>query len=267
MATLSVTVAWDETVAFVRREGRLLFPVAFMLIALPAALAEALSPASTPGQAPAPGLWLLIFPVALLLSAIGNLAISALALRPGASVAEALRRGAQRLLPLLGVAIMIGIAAFILFTIVVTIVVAAIPGAVEAAKAGTPNAAFGTAVLIAFVLLVPIVLYFGARLMLVTPLAAGEEGGPFRLIGRSWTLTRGQTARLVGLLLLVMIAYLVLLIAVQSIAGLAIVALLGPPAPGSLAAILVTLVGAAVTTLLSPYLNTLFCRIYLQLAA
>ena len=91
MATLSVAAAWDETVAFVRREGRLLFPVSFMLIALPAALAEALSPAGAAGEPPAPGPWLLIFPVALLLSAIGNLAISALALRPGASVAEALR--------------------------------------------------------------------------------------------------------------------------------------------------------------------------------
>ena len=101
MANLSITAAWEESVAFVRREGRLLFPVSFMLIALPVAVTEALTPASAAGQPPAGGAWLVLFPVALLLSAIGNVAITSLALRPGISVGEALRHGAARLPALL----------------------------------------------------------------------------------------------------------------------------------------------------------------------
>jgi len=267
MATLSITAAWEETAAFVRREGRLLFPVSFMLIALPTALVEALTPAAVPGQAPAGGAWLLLFPIALLLSAIGNLAITCLALRPGMSVAEALRRGAARLIALVGVALIVGVALFLLFMVIVTAAVSAVPGAVEAAKAGVANEAFAKAALLSAVALLPVVVYFGARLMLVTPAAAGEDGGPLRLIGRSWSLTRGHAARLVGLLVLLFCAYGALLIAVQSMAGLAVIALIGPPDPGSLGAFLITLVGAGITTLVSPYLSTLIARIHAQLSS
>ena len=44
MANLSITEAWNETVAFVTREAHLLFPVSFLLIALPAGLAQLLAP-------------------------------------------------------------------------------------------------------------------------------------------------------------------------------------------------------------------------------
>jgi hypothetical protein len=268
MANLSITAAWDEAMGFVRREGRLLFPISFMLVALPAALAEAVTPApAAAGQPPAAGLWLALFPIALLLSAIGNLAITYLALRPGTSVAEALRRGAARLLPLLGVAVLAGIALFLMFMIAMTVASMLVPGAVEAAKAGVTDAAIGKAMLLGAVLLLPAVVFLAARLLLVTPLAAGEEGGAFRLIARSWGLTAGHGWRLAGTLLLVTIAYGIGLIAIQSLAGLAVVALFGPPGPGSIGAFLITLLGAGVATLVTPYLATFFARIYAQLSA
>ena len=34
MTSLSIGKAWEETVAFVKREGALLFPVAFVFLAL-----------------------------------------------------------------------------------------------------------------------------------------------------------------------------------------------------------------------------------------
>jgi hypothetical protein len=151
--------------------------------------------------------------------------------------------------------------------LIVTVAVSAVPGAVEAAKAGVANESFGKAVVLAMVALLPLAAYFGARLMPVTPLAAGEEGGPFRLIARSWALTRGSVLRLIGLLLLVTVAYGTLLIAIQSVVGLAVLALIGPADPGSPGAFVITLVGAGVTTLASPYLATLIARVYAQLAA
>jgi hypothetical protein len=102
--------------------------------------------------------------------------------------------------------------------------------------------------------------------MLVPPVAANEDGGPLRLIGRSWRLTAGHGWKLVGTLLLVMAVYTVALIAIQSIAGLVVIALFGQPQPGSLAAFLITLVGAAFTTLATPYLASFIARIYAQLA-
>ncbi len=268
MAKLSINSAWEEAAGFVRREGRLLFPISFMLIALPGALGEALAPApGTGGEAGVGGLWLLLFLLALLPTAIGNVAITFLAIRPGTSVAEALRRGAARLLPLLAAAAILIVALLLLFMIFVVATAGLVPGAIEAAKAGAPTPAFSRAMLLAVLILLPIALFFSARLMLVTPLAANEEGGPLRLIARSWQLTAGHGWVLVATLLLVTIVYAVAWIAVQAVAGLVVVALFGQPAPGSLAAFLITLVAAGVTTLAAPYLASFFARIYAQLAA
>ena len=81
MAKLSISTAWAETVAFVQRESRLLFPLAFMLISLPFALLGIVVPQPEPGQMPEVGPWLVLVLVALLVSMIGNVAISYLALR------------------------------------------------------------------------------------------------------------------------------------------------------------------------------------------
>ena len=81
MANLSITTAWNETAAFVQREARLLFPIAFLLIALPGAMLQALMPAAgarPAARSPAPGS--LLIPVLILASMIGKLAISYLAL-------------------------------------------------------------------------------------------------------------------------------------------------------------------------------------------
>src|SRR5262245_35479401 len=108
MAQLSITTAWNETVEFVKREGRLIFPLAFMFVALPSALLEVLAPAPPlPGQLPEPGAWALLLPVILVTSLIGNLAISYLALRPNTSVGEAISRGARRFLSLFGAFVLI----------------------------------------------------------------------------------------------------------------------------------------------------------------
>src|SRR5688572_25228939 len=106
MARLSITTAWNESAEFVRREARLLFPVAFLLVSLPGLVLQLAMPAVEPGQATPPGPWLALLPVALSLGLIGTLAISFLALRPGASVGEALQRGLRRFLFLLGASLL-----------------------------------------------------------------------------------------------------------------------------------------------------------------
>ena len=95
MATLSITQAWNETAEFVRREAGLLLPVSFMLLALPNALMELLIlPPPMPGQAPEPAFGCCSSCCSSWPVLIGNVAISYLAIRPGSSVGEALRRGA-----------------------------------------------------------------------------------------------------------------------------------------------------------------------------
>src|SRR5688572_19597805 len=221
MATLSITQAWNETADFVRREAGLLFPISFMLLALPNALMELLiPPPPMPGQAPEAGLWLLLIPLLVVAGIIGNVAISYLALRPGSSVGEALRRGAARMPALLGAAILLGIAFVVLFFIVALFVAMLVPGAMTAAQGGTPTPAMLRGILYVMLIIAPVAIYFAARLMVMTPAAAAESGGPFVLIARSWGLTAGHVWKLVGFLLLVAILVGILTAAIEAVVGI-----------------------------------------------
>jgi hypothetical protein len=267
MANLSISTAWNEAAEFVRREAGLLLPISFMLLALPGALMEALMPpAPVPGQAPEPGLWLLLFPLAIVAAIVGNVAISYLALRPGSSVAEGLRRGGARLLALLGAAILIGIAFLVLFFIIALFVALVVPGALTGAQGGAPTPAMTRAILFVTLIAVPIAIYFGARLMMMTPAAAAEPGGPFVLIARSWALTRDHAWKLVAFLLLVGVLVVVLTAAIEAVAGIAFTLIAGPREPGSTTALLVILVKALVSTVIAAYLASLVARIYAQLS-
>ena len=267
MANLSITQAWNETADFVRREARLLFPVSFMLLALPGALMEAVTPApAVPGQAPEAGLWLLFLPVLVVAGIVGNVAIAYLALRPGSSVGEALRRGLSRLLSLLAVAILLVVLFIVLAFIIALIVALLVPGAMTAAQSGATTPAMTQAILFVALIVLPIALYFGARLMMITPAAAAEAGGPFELISRSWALTAGHVWKLIGFLLLVGVLVVVVTAAVELIAGIPIAVVTGPIEPGSTGALLVILIKALVSTVVSAYLASLLARIYAQLS-
>ncbi len=267
MKSLSITTAWNETAAFVAREGRLLFPLAFMLIALPTAVLSAFAPVpAAPGEFSGMGVWLLLLPVALVASMIGNLAISYLALRPGASVGEGIGRGAARIVMLAAAALLLGLAFIVIIFFIAVLVMLAVPGAMSGAQSGMPTPAVATATLLMIGFMLPVIIFFAARLMLMTPIAAAEEGGPLALIGRSWRLTAGHSWKLIGFILLVGIAVGVLGAAVESVFGLVAGLLIGPIAPGSLSALLVILVMAGVNTVIGAYLATLLARIYAQLA-
>ncbi|HEX8642132.1 MAG TPA: glycerophosphoryl diester phosphodiesterase membrane domain-containing protein [Allosphingosinicella sp.] len=267
MAALSISKAWDETAEFVKREARLLFPVAFMLVALPVALMEALTPVPpAPGRPPEPGLWLLLVPFVLLVTMIGNIAISYLALRPGVSVAEAIGRGARRFVMLMAAFLLLALAGAILFFILAMVAAVMVPGAMSADSAGSPTPQLAGATLLLVALMLPLLFYFGARLMLMTPAAAAEEVGPIGLIVRSWRLTAGSVWKLIGFLILIALLVGILSTVVQIIGGLFFALVAGPPEPGSLSALLVTTLMAGVNTVVAVCLTSLIARMYTQLA-
>lgn len=265
MANLSITTAWNETAAFVKREARLLVPVSFMLIALPVGLIEILTPQPEPNQLPEPGLWLALLPVALLLSFVGNLAISYLALSPGASVREALDRGARRALPMAGAALLVLAGALVLLVLLLILVMVIVPGAAAAAAAGATNPAVQKASLIWLLLCLPFLFFFSARLGMMVPAAATASTNPVAIIARSWRLTAGHAAKLVAFVILVLVTLSVLSLAVESLVGSLLIVLLGPMQRGGVSAFLIVLVMAALNTLVAIYLASLVARIYAQL--
>ena len=263
MAGLSLAKAWDEAAAFVKREARLLFPIAFLLIALPLAAASWAMPETPPGQLPPGGLWIALLAVALVVGMIGNLAISFLALRPGVSVGEALARGARRFLPMFAAFLLVLAALCLALIVIAVLVVLLVPGA-AAMRPGQPPPG---AVMLAFLVPMAVVgLFLSVRMLVVTPVAAAEEGGPFAIIGRSWSLTGPNAWTLLGFVLLAGILVLVVNWSVSTVSGIAIVAVAGPLRPGSLSALLILLIGAVVSTLVSVFLTTIIARIYAQLA-
>lgn len=267
MARLSITTAWNETVAFVKAEGRLLFPLAFMAVALPAAAVRALVPVVPAGEAPPAGPWLAAAIVALILAAIGYLAISYLALRAGASVREALVRGATRMPLLIAAGILIGCGLVALAFLISIVVTLAVVGAAGGASAPPGTAEMGRVAGILLLILAPILLFVFARLLPLTPTVAVEAGGPFALLARSWRLTAGYSLKLMAFVAVLFALSLVLQIAVEAVFGSLFILTAGPAAPGSISSILTLLVMAALQTVLVAYLGTLVARIYAQLAA
>lgn len=263
MAKLSLNRAWNETAAFVKREAGLVFPIALLLVALPMAAVRLLTPAAArPDELPEPGLWLAVLPVAMIAGLIGNLAISTLALRPGTSVGEALANGLRRMPALLVAGLLVGLAFGLAALIVLTIVALLFVGPTP-----DPNlrAAMG-AVLLGLVVLLPAGLYFLARLLLMNPVAAAERAGPIAILARSWRLTAASVWSLIGFLLLVFLLFVVISLAVGAVFGIVVIAASGPPAPGSISALLILVVGALINAVISVYMAVMVARIYAQLA-
>ena len=257
MASLSITSAWNETVAFVTREGRLLFPIAFLLVALPGAVLQAAMPTPVPGQTPEAGAWLILVPLAMVASMIGTLAISFLALQPGASVAEGLQVGLRRFIHLLGAALLVGIGGALLVLPVLLLA--------GLAAAGGGEAAVGSMALLLMLVLIPVFLFFWVRLILMTPVAAVEDVGPVRIIARSWELTREHFWKLLGFALLAALAAVVVMIVVTAIGGVLIFLVAGPPQPDSLSMYLLLVLSALFQSVVSALFVTLLARVYAQL--
>ena len=249
MPKLSITTAWKETAAFVKREAGLLFPIAFGLMALPMVFLQLMTPRAAPGQEPEAGLWMLLFFPLMFLSVIGSIAISALATGRETVVGEALKRGVQRFLPMLGAMLLVGLCAMPLLVILVVISQASPVIAVV----------LGLAIALGAIIL-------WVRLMLITPVAAAEAGGPIALIKRSFQLTSGHTGKLLGFVLLIFILGMVVALALISVGGILMFLIAGKPEPGSIGFLLTLLLGALLNTIFLVYFTVLVARIYVQLA-
>ncbi|HEX8645182.1 MAG TPA: hypothetical protein VF702_14830 [Allosphingosinicella sp.] len=257
MKSLSLMQAWNEAAAFVRREARLIFPIALLLNALPMAFAAALMPEFAEGRMPQAGLWMGLIPAAAAIGILGHVAISHLILFPGRTVREALACALRRFPALLGLYLLVllglGLALLLLS------LAAALFG-----RGGAPGA--GAAASILFLPLVVLLLFVGTRLLLTSPIAAAEPGGPLAVGRRSWRLTQPWFWPLLCFLVLTNVAASALSFVLRSAVQVPIELVSGPPGPGSAGAILLLLVGALVGATVTAYVTAAIARIYACLA-
>ena len=262
MSTLSIGQAWDETSQFLRKEARLVVPVALAAFAVPTTLAGW----ANPGGAPSGGSGMLLALVVLVIVLIGQMTIVALSVGSRESVGTLIGRAAGRVWSPLAAAILI----LLPVTTVLVLVLAALLGAngmTDPARM-TPEALARTPqVAVAVLLMLLVVLIVGVRLFPMTAVAIEEGAGPVALLKRCFALTRGHFLRLMGVLALILIAALVLSGATTTVVGALATLLAGEARPFSLSALLIALADGLASAAVTAVGAALVGRIYVQLNA
>lgn len=254
MARLSVSRAWDEARGVLRQSSKLIIPVALAFVVLPGVVAELAMSDARAGSDPAmTPIVMLLF---LLTSLIAQMAIQAIALPTGQMTLGAIITHALTRLPVV-------VAAGLMLLLPVIILLSVLFGEdLAAAAAGTVNPQFlGTLTLVLLVVLVPL-----SRFSMLTPMAVKERGGPIRLMQRAWSLSRGATFKLYGLVLLTLLLPLLLSFVATIALGSLVVIVLGQPQGWSVATLLVALISQLASVAASVPLSILFARIYAQLS-
>ncbi|WP_221794800.1 hypothetical protein [Aquisediminimonas sediminicola] len=222
---MDLNPAFDDSMAFIRREYRLILPVAVSTMGLAILLLGlVIPPISADGQfPPGPWLWWLI-PVGFM-TGVGTLGLSALRLFPGLSVGEALRHGLRNVIPLL----------LVLFaTLVLLLFALSVLGVVLMMLLGSAPEA---AVIEAMIFGMPLTLYLGARMSLASCalIARHPHETPIKAIKRGIAMTKGHSWRIALIMMAGFFVYLFMLFTLTAVFGslfLLLGKLIGDPAFG-----------------------------------
>ncbi|SEJ76684.1 hypothetical protein SAMN05518849_11356 [Sphingobium sp. AP50] len=259
MTTMSIGKAWEESLAFIKREGHLLFPVALLFLSVPLAIVQQMIPANymqlQPGQTleslpPLPASVSLGVIVGAVVMLIGSLSVYALALRPGISVGEAIRLALSRLGILIGASAIVGLA------LVLAIFLAAMVGGLLAVALGK-----GAGVQLTILLMTGLILYASARLVPLSAVVIDRRSGVIASLRESLALTRGQVGRMILFLVISMVLIFIIQFAVQAAVGVVGTLLLGKDSGRAVTDLVVALASG----ILNVYLMVLTARIYRQL--
>jgi hypothetical protein len=234
--SFSYSAVWDGTVRTLKANASLLLPIAGVFLFLPTAITAYLAPPPVAAETLQPMLdhyrenfWLLF--LVQLIGFVGNLAMLALLLddrRPtvGGAIAASLRL----LLPYLAVSIISG-----------AMIIAGL-----------------------FALLIPGI-YLVGRLAAAGPILVAEgRRNPIDVISRSFAVTKGNGWAVVGLILLVFVAFYILSTAVTVVLG-SVLLLMDRATEGSVGAFLLLVLGAAVGAAFNTVLIALVASIYRRL--
>ena len=260
--SLSISRAWDETREIFRRDGKLITAVALALIVLPQAIASLVAPPGSGGSANLSGSAKLMMIAVFLLSLWGQLSIIRLALGPSTTVGDAIQHGLRRFPAALGAfAIMILGMAIALIPIVM-VFVAALGVDAASVQQGQASGPVGLLILIMALLVIAI----SIRFTLVSSVASAENIGPLAILKRSWSLTAGNYWRLLGFIVLLLVAALAIIAAASIVGGLLARLVSSTIEPFSLSALIVALISAAAQGVFSVLAAVMLTRIYTQVA-
>lgn len=240
---VSIGRVWDRTTEVLRGRTGMLASLAALSIFAPSVLRDA-AVAFSPGST----VLINVVGLAVLVATVwGQLALLAVATDPATDRDEASRQATRRLLPALGLVLLLAlIFVLLLMPMVIALLQAGVDfstGAVDPSSIPSGVAGFITIYFIAVVILA---FWAGARLIVLNPVILNERRG-LGAIRRSIRLTHGMTWRIIGVMALFLVLVLVVAGAAQAIVGLLFRLILGPEALPTVT-FLARIVGTAVTT-------------------
>ncbi|WP_312489717.1 hypothetical protein [Sphingomonas sp.] len=271
--TVRIGSVWDSTQQVLAGRAGMLAPFAAIGFILPAVLQAIFAPQMGMAEASvgASGARLLITLTSVVLGIWAQLAIMALATHPATTSAEASRTAMRRFLPLLGVAVVIGLV--IALAIFVPLVVLGLTGFdFQQAVAAQGNPALmppvppaaGLFLLVYGVAALVLGFWLMARLMLTYAVVLNERRG-LGAIRRSIALTRGMTWRLIGVAILFAIVIFVAVAAAQGVSAILFRLILGGDSQ-ALVLGLTTLIGAVVSAGFMTLAYVFIARLYVATA-
>ena len=260
---------WDRALEVLRGRANILAPVAALAIFLPTVVSSAVAAYGQPAPGAAPdvgasALAAIVSLVVLVASIWGQLALLAIATDPATTRADAGRQASRRLLPALGVVIvLVAIFSLLLLPAIVPLVQSGLnmqdPQAMRALSPGV--AGFAGLYFLAFFIVAIII---GARLLLLNAVILNERRG-LGAIRRTFQLTRGLTWRIIGVMLLFGVLLIVSMLAVQAVVGLVFRLILGADQIATVG-FLAAIAGAAVSTALTVVAAAFTAQLYVAVA-
>lgn len=251
MTKLSLSRAWEETLAVLARDGRLFLAVALALFVLPGLIVNVSMPIAEPGQFPPAGPWIAIGLAALLISLVGQLAVIRLAMEPHVAVGEAITHGLKRLLPY--------VAATLMWLLPISVIGSGLYGFLYENQANPSITAS-----LALIVLCIVFAFLAVRLILASAVASAEQIGPVAILRRSWELSARNWWRSFAFLLLFGIGALCLLVAVETVIGAVVRLAVEDAGPRSLGGLIISIVSQLMSGFLSVVLFVMLARIYVQ---
>ena len=222
---------WDRASEVLAGRGGMLAGIAVPTLFVPTLVRDAYVTYATPGTPSFALIGGVLSIIVLVITIWGQLAIIAAASDPAADRRAATQVANHRLLPAIGVSIVLGLAAFVTLLPAVALLVAA---GIDFSALGdsqkmVANVSGGKIALVALYMTIwsIVALFVSARLAVWQPVLVNERNG-LRAVGRSWALTRGSTWRIIGVLILFSIVLIVATLAAQSVIGLVFRLILGP---------------------------------------
>lgn len=230
MTKVTMSAVWDRTSEVLSGRAAMLAAIAVPTLFLPTIVRDAYVAYATPGTASFALIGGLLSLIVSVITIYGQLAIIAASSDPATDRAAALRIAGKRLLPTIGVAIVLGIAVAIAF-IPALIFLGLSHIDYAAMAAGNPSMTGANGGMIAGAILYSlalgiVLLFVSARLMIWQAVLVNEHIG-LRSIPRAWRLTTGSTWRIVGVIILFCIVLLVATGAAQSVVGIVFRLILG----------------------------------------